>query len=295
MFFWDLGKAITNKIISKISDNPILIINCQDDVYVGRIIGLIREESGTFGDVLGWSRLYRKPWKNVLLLSNVQYKLKWGNSPINDLLKNSKSLYSNFYEFSGSTENELTKILKDNGLYPEIYDEHFKEIPPITIEDKELVDEKITHDLIEGILIDLGNILGFETYTPDKSKIFKDRTLGEMTILQGIPNFTYPRIVKNVKGVDVIWFNDDFPHTCFEVEHTTNITEGLLRLYQIKAISCKFFIIAPSSRKTKFDREILKDPFREIRNRYSFRSYEQLLEFYRIAQEYHDKKKHFLD
>jgi len=155
-------------------------------------------------------------------------------------------------------------------------------------------EEQLTHEEIEGILLELGNLLNFDTYTADKSKEYKGKRLGEISTLKEIPHFTYPRILDTVRDVDVIWFKDDFPRYCFEVEHTTDVSKGLLRLYQIKELPSKFFIVAPSSRVSKFEAEIRKDPFYRVRSKYTFRSYSELLEWFETAKIYHKQKESFL-
>jgi len=164
--------------------------------------------------------------------------------------------------------------------------------PPV----KPVIEEaQLSHEKIEGVLLELGNMLGYDTYTADKSKEYEGKKLGDISTLKDIPSFTYPRILDTVREVDIIWFKDDFPRYCFEVEHTTNISRGLLRLYQIKELSSKFLIVAPSSRISKFQTEIRKDPFYRIRGKYTFRSYSELLEWFKTAKVYHEQKKKFLD
>jgi len=108
----------------------------------------------------------------------------------------------------------------------------------------------------------------------DPSKIYQGKPLGDIATLKEIPKFTYPATLDIAKKIDVIWFKNDYPEFCFEVEHTTNVTEGLLRLYQISPLrGVKFFIIAPLQLLSKFEKDISKRPFREIKDRYIFKSY----------------------
>ena len=156
---------------------------------------------------------------------------------------------------------------------------------------------KLNHKDVQGILVELGNLLGYKTYVADPSKIYNDRTLAEWATLKEIPPFTYPRILNTVKQIDVIWFRNEgneFPVACFEIEHTTDVTKGLLRLYQIKGLGSKLFIVAPNNVRSKFETEVGKTPFYEIKERYLFRSYEQLAAFFELAKEYHDLKEKFL-
>jgi hypothetical protein len=148
-----------------------------------------------------------------------------------------------------------------------------------------------------AILLDLGNLLGFDTYTADPSKKSDvlNKNLSEIALLKEIPAFTYQRHLDTVKNVDVIWFKDEFPAYCFEVEHTTGVTMGLLRLYQINNFTnAVFFVISPTDVISKFHIETTKDPFFKIKERYIFKSYEELVEFYIEAKKYHEARGKFI-
>jgi len=92
------------------------------------------------------------------------------------------------------------------------------------------------HESAQKALVELGNILGFDTYVPpeDRNRVVDGKRLGELTTLKELPQFTYPRLLDTVKHIDVIWFKEEFPVFCFEVEESTDVTKGLLRLYQHK-------------------------------------------------------------
>lgn len=157
-----------------------------------------------------------------------------------------------------------------------------KETPRISREENQL-----THEEVEGLLLRLGNMLGFATYSADKSSKTKGgEELGNLCTLKEIPAFTYPEILDTVKQIDIIWFKGGYPKYCFEVEHTTDVTKGLLRLYQVKELRTSLFIVAPSSKRSKFDSEIRKDPFNKMKERYIFRTYTELLELYDCAQKF---------
>jgi len=70
-----------------------------------------------------------------------------------------------------------------------------------------------------------------------------------------------PRIMRTVQRIDVIWLKDDFPVYAFEVEHTTDITKGLLRLHQLTQFQTRLFIISSKEMQRKFDVEISKTRF----------------------------------
>jgi hypothetical protein len=156
---------------------------------------------------------------------------------------------------------------------------------------------KLNHWDAMALLLQLGNLLGYDTYTSDPSRrpsIF-DRSLGEIALLTNIPPFTLPRYLVTVKKIDVIWFEDEFPAYCFEVEHTTGVTRGLLRLYQVRKLAvAKLYIVSPSNIISKFRIEVEKDPFYEIKDKFIFKSYEELVLFFREARNYVKAKQNFL-
>jgi len=145
------------------------------------------------------------------------------------------------------------------------------------------------------MLLRLGRLLGYDTYVADPNQQSGNTKLSDLATLKQLPQFTYPAIVDTARYIDVMWFREDFPDCCFEVEHTTDVTKGLLRLYQVRQLQhVRFFVVAPADKLNKFQSEVSKDPFNQIMSRYMFRSYEQLSQFFALAQSYHEKAAAFL-
>ena len=64
------------------------------------------------------------------------------------------------------------------------------------------------------------------------------RPLEEIATVSDFPKFlSYPKVVKVASYIDVIWFSGDtdalVPEYAFEVEHTTEVTKGLGRLFDL--------------------------------------------------------------
>lgn len=163
------------------------------------------------------------------------------------------------------------------------------EIPVSSKETKEIT----SHSEAEFILLKLGQILGYDTYSPDRNKEAYGQKLEDLISLDAIPQFTTPSLLDTIKNIDVIWFEGEFPVCCFEVEHTTGVTAGLLRLFQTSQLNTKLFIIAPTDVLKKFETEMNKIPFSKMRSRYIFRSYEALADFHRLAEDYVKSRKDF--
>lgn len=155
------------------------------------------------------------------------------------------------------------------------------------------VTEITNHTEAESILLKLGLILGYDTYSPDRNKEAYGQKLEELISLDSIPQFSTPTLLDTIKNIDVIWFEDEFPVCCFEIEHTTGVTTGLLRLYQTSQLSTKLFVVAPADVLKKFEKEMNKMPFKKMKSRYIFRSYEDLLSFCTLAENYAKIKKDF--
>lgn len=158
-------------------------------------------------------------------------------------------------------------------------------------------DEELTHSDIEAKILLVGKWLGQRTFTPDIGKISRYGKLGDLCTDKRMPTeYIAQRLIDKVKQIDVIWFDDEgCPTHCFEVEHTTDITKGLLRMYQIRKLRIKMFIIANDTSKNKFDAEIDKDPFFHIKEEFVFRSYKDLHEFFESVKRFALAKGSFLN
>lgn len=93
------------------------------------------------------------------------------------------------------------------------------------------------HSYYQGLLVVIGNLRGFGTFVPnqDKNKQFVNRPLGEMRSLSELPVFSHSVLVKRSGTVDVTWFNGrQMPNSFFEVEHTTDIQNSLLKFHDLQ-------------------------------------------------------------
>ncbi len=158
-------------------------------------------------------------------------------------------------------------------------------------------DEELTHADVQAKIILIGNFLGSRTYTPDRSRQSRYGTLGELCTENEIPSDYLPsRQLETVKNIDVIWFDEDgLPTHCFEVERTTDITKGLLRLYQIRKLRIKMFIVSSNAAKRKFETEVHKDPFFHIKDEYLFRTYPELDDFLSSVKKFTETRTIFLN
>jgi type II restriction enzyme len=143
---------------------------------------------------------------------------------------------------------------------------------------EEARDSDRTHTEIQGWLRNLGLSLGFDVWVAanDKSRPFADGKLADGCIVQ------LPSSVAGggdaVALIDIVWFTKEgTPTAAFEVEHTTSIYSGIVRLLDLAqgaALSdaLPLFLVAPDKRQEEVREQLLRPAFRaatqQLRLRY---------------------------
>jgi hypothetical protein len=130
-----------------------------------------------------------------------------------------------------------------------------------------------SHYFYQGILAELGNMRGMETFVPaqDKNRPFMQKKLGDVAATTSLPGFTYPEVVSKVKSVDVMWFNRRrFPNTVFEVEFTTDFNKSLMKFQELVDFGTSMIIVAPVARKREYEAAAKWDVFIDLRPRVNF-------------------------
>lgn len=152
--------------------------------------------------------------------------------------------------------------------------------PEVPEKKKEKVE--FQHARIQGMLLEIGEQREYGTYTLDKRKTFDGKMLGLITSINECPRFTFSHIIEeSVKFIDVVWFNQrKFPSHVFEIEHSTNFRDALIKFTELQDFTTKFFLIAPEQRLGKFKTEIAKRAFEPIASRCNFRTYQNIEQYY---------------
>jgi hypothetical protein len=148
-------------------------------------------------------------------------------------------------------------------------------------ESKEIREE--THSYYQGVLINIGNLKGFQTYSPqqDKNKIYVDKALKEIRTLQEIPSYSHKELVKRSETIDVIWFNERLmPNSFFEIEHSTDIQNSLMKFCDLQDFFTRMFIVADKNRRREFEQKLEYKFFKEVASRVKFVDYESIVKQY---------------
>ncbi|MEK7586538.1 MAG: hypothetical protein AAB453_01565 [Patescibacteria group bacterium] len=143
--------------------------------------------------------------------------------------------------------------------------------------------ELFNHSYYQGLLVEIGNLKKYETFVPsqDKNKKFIGKTLGEVSSQNNFYQFGYDHIMRKAKTVDVCWFNvRKMPSVFFEVEHSTDIQNSLLKFIEIQDYNIKFFIVADKIRKEEYIRKLILNAFIPIKSRVQFIDYDKLSDWH---------------
>lgn len=146
---------------------------------------------------------------------------------------------------------------------------------PDAIEAQEVTDEatpeeESLHSTIQHRLIQLGLVAGCSVWiaTNDKNRLYKGAPLGS-GCLSELPSLGLSAdATKRMSLIDVIWLRGNYPLYAFEVEATTSIYSGLLRmsdlLASVPALKLQLFIVAPLARQARVLSELSRPTFDRI-------------------------------
>ena len=144
-------------------------------------------------------------------------------------------------------------------------------------------EELFTHGYYQGLLVEIGKFNNQITYIPaqDKNRLFIGQKLSKITDTTVIPEFTYDKLLKKARTVDVIWFNErNMPSAFYEVEHTTDIKNSLSKFYELQDFQAGFYIVADIIRKKEFEDKLHVSMFSPIEERVKFLEYEKVANMY---------------
>lgn len=134
------------------------------------------------------------------------------------------------------------------------------------------VDDEVTaptrHTEIQWVLLTLGAEMGLDVWVArnDRSRAWKGAKLGELPrMAQKLPTQFNEATTRTVELIDVLWLKGNSIVAAFEVECTTSIYSGLLRMSDLLALQpnldIKLYLVAPEERRDKVEQEILRPTF----------------------------------
>jgi len=124
------------------------------------------------------------------------------------------------------------------------------------------------HTEIQYQLMTLGAEMGFDIWVArnDRSRNWNGKVLGELPqVIDELPTQFNEATNRTIELIDVLWLKGNSIASAFEVECTTSVYSGLLRMSDLLAlqpnIDIKLFLVAPDERREKVKQEILRPTF----------------------------------
>ncbi len=142
-------------------------------------------------------------------------------------------------------------------------------------EDVEEVDKDSIRESmqIQALIAKIGTSMGFSIWLPkaDRGRVLKAWTPEEGELLEDLPLGYDPTTLKTIEQIDVLWLKKRTIVRAFEVEHTTSVYSGLLRMADLVAlqpnINIKLHIVAPVTKHDKVMQEIRRPVFSLLEGR----------------------------
>ncbi len=144
-------------------------------------------------------------------------------------------------------------------------------------------EREYSHYFFQGLVVEIGNLKGFQTFIPsqDKNKPFAQQKLGEVTTLSKLYEFTYSEVLRKAQTIDVTWFNSrNYPNAFFEIEHSTDIYNSLLKFVEFQDFRIFFYIVADNLRRSEFENKISQSAFAPIKPFVKFWDYDAVSELH---------------
>ena len=142
---------------------------------------------------------------------------------------------------------------------------------------------------VQAILAQVGEALGFKIWLPknDRSRVLQEWQPERDVLLDHLPLNYDQTTIRTIEQIDVLWIRRRSIMRAFEIEHTTSIYSGILRMADLLALQpnmdIKLHIITPQERKDKVFHEIQRPVFSllergPLSELFNFISYDSLYE-----------------
>ena len=155
---------------------------------------------------------------------------------------------------------------------------------------------------IQALIARIGTAMGFKIWLPkaDRSRVLTAWSPEPGELLDDLPLGYDSTTMKTIEQIDVLWLNRRSIVRAFEVEHTTSIYSGLLRMADLVAlqpnIDIQLHIVAPDHKQDKVMQEIQRPVFsllegRALSDMCSYISYSSINELAELKYLAHTKDK----
>jgi hypothetical protein len=138
----------------------------------------------------------------------------------------------------------------------------------------EEIREPAAHTEIQWLLLRLGSDMGFNVWVArnDRSRSFNGKRFADVPgVLSSLPLQFDDATNRTIELIDVLWLSKNSIMAAFEIESTTSIYSGLLRMGDLVAmqpnLNIPLFLVAPDERREKVFAEVNRPTFSRLEPR----------------------------
>lgn len=132
--------------------------------------------------------------------------------------------------------------------------------------------EPSTHTEIQWLLLKLGSDLGLDVWVArnDRSRRYAGQRFTDLPhLLDALPRQFDPLTMRVIEHIDVLWLRQGAMLAAFEIECTSTVYSGLLRLADLVTmqpnLALPLYIAAPDRRRGKVLREVARPSFSRLK------------------------------
>lgn len=130
------------------------------------------------------------------------------------------------------------------------------------------------HTEIQALLARMGKAMGHDVFIArnDRSKDWQGKPLSSLPgVVDHLPTHFNDATDRVVELIDVLWLDDNAVAAAFEVEKSTVIYSGLLRMSDLLVmqpnLDIPIFLVAPAERRQRVLREVNRPSFKAMRTK----------------------------
>jgi hypothetical protein len=120
---------------------------------------------------------------------------------------------------------------------------------------------------VQALIAQIGARMGVSIWIPraDRGAVLKEWKNDGQNLLERLPLNYDDTTLRTIEQIDVLWLRGRSIVRAFEVEHTTSVYSGILRMADLLALQpnmdIKLHIVAPGSKREKVFQEIRRPVF----------------------------------
>ena len=234
-----------------------------------------------------------KTWENIYFIIN-EKEISVPLEKFNQFLKYKENFTpQGFGSIESERQKEFERVYGDfYGLMLKINegktDEILKISPIISVQKiivptENIHQEPTEHDEIQWKLIRLGRAAGNDVWVPknDQNNVFDGNSFRDFVLKEFEPGLDIPKPVENI---DCVWRFGFQIKSAFEIEHTTSIYSGILRLSDLRSVAPNsnypLFIVAPREKRPQVFEQVRRptfsNPYLKLKEAIRFLSYDSI-------------------